>query len=222
MKNWLWRPLLAAVLCLGAGRSYRLAVVPEEVPAPRTYPREEPFADISFGQRWYDGAQYGYRRGVILGVSETEFGGELPATRAMAATMLWRMAGRPEVLGPGGFSDVGPGEYYTAAVVWGERRGLWKGCGDNTFRPHEPVTRDQLALVLERYLGEEQSVGAAALRRPPSPGPGRGEEPGGELTRGELAETLMERWEGREKEAGRFRGSETPAPGRSGQDFGSR
>lgn len=195
MRELLWRTALAAVLCLGVGRSYQWATLPEVTPRPETLPAEEPFGDVSFGQRWYDGAQYGYRHGIIRGMSETEFGGELPATRAMAATMLWRMAGQPETLDRSDFRDVEPGKYYTMAVTWGETQGLWEGYGDNTFRPDEPVTRDQLELVLGRYLGEEKSVGAAVLSRPPDPR----EENQQEMTRGELAETLMELCEGRAK-----------------------
>lgn len=189
MNDLLWRAALAAILCLGVGESYLR--VPIETPVPPSPPAEEPFADISFGERWYDGAQYGYRKGLIRGMTETQFGGELPATRAMAATMLWRMEGQPEVLGTSRFSDVEPDRYYTAAVVWGETRNLWKGYGDGTFRPHEAVTRDQLELVLGRYLGrgDQAAFPAGALLSPEV-----GEEQ--PLNRGELAQMLMELREG--------------------------
>lgn len=193
MRDLLWRAALAAVLCLGVGKSYRWATLPEEVPIPKTHPAEEPFKDIYFGQRWYDGAQYGYRHGIIRGMSETEFGAGLTATRAMAATMVWRMAGEPEVLGRSAFQDVEPEKYYTMAVTWGETQGLWEGYGDGTFRPDEPVTWTQLELILKRYVETKKPVGAA-ISRPLSTGQ---EELAGELTRGELAETLMELREGR-------------------------
>lgn len=182
MREWLWKSMLAAVLCLGAGESYR-RTVPLETPVPPTPPAEAPFVDVAFGQRWYDGAQYGYRRGLVRGMTETEFGGELPATRAMAATMIWRMAGEPEVLGKSGFSDVEEDRYYTPAVVWGESRGLWRGYGAGDFRPETPVTRAQLKMVLGRYMGREE-VEVSLLKMPPA-----GEKR--PLSRGELAETLM-------------------------------
>lgn len=193
MRRWLWLFLLAAGLYLGAEK--RGFPVVEVFPLPKIQ-GEEPFRDVSFGQRWYDGAQYGYRRGLVRGIGEGEFGGELTATRAMAATMVWRMAGEPEVLGKSGFADVEPGRWYTAAAVWGESRGLWEGFGDGTFRPHDAVTREQLELVLKRYFGEERTVRAAALRM-------YGRSPGGEtgeMSRGELAEILMEVCEKGEKE----------------------
>lgn len=202
MRELLWRSVLAAVLCLGVGESYRR--MPQEIPVPPTPPAEAPFHDIVFGERWYDGAQYGYRRGLVRGMTETQFGGELTATRAMAATMVWRMAGQPEVLGESRFQDVEPEKYYTAAVVWGETRGLWEGYGDGTFRPDEGVTRSQLGLVLGRYLGEEPSpaVRVRALSE--------GKRPEEAMNRGELAEALMELCEERraEKRARRELGGE--------------
>lgn len=187
MREWLWRWLLAAVLCLGVGESYR-RTVPVETPVPLSPPAEAPFVDVRFGQRWYDGAQYGYRKGIIRGMTETEFGGELPATRAMAATMIWRMAGEPQVLGGSRFSDVEGDRYYTPAVVWGESRGLWRGYGNGDFRPETPVTKTQLELVLGRYMGEEMEV---SLLQTPQEGEER------PLSRGELAETLMKACEER-------------------------
>ena len=183
MRELLWRSVLAAVLCLGVGESYRR--VPQETPAPLVQPAEAPFLDVAFGERWYDGAQYGYQRGLVRGMSEEEFGGELTATRAMAATMVWRLVGQPQVLGKSGFRDVEPGRYYTSAVVWGETRGLWEGYGDGTFRPEEGVTWGQLELVLGRYLGEEE-IREAAARTVPTAAADRG------MSRGELAEALME------------------------------
>ncbi len=183
MRELLWRSVLAAVLCLGLGESYRR--VPQEIPVPPSPPVDAPFVDVAFGERWYDGAQYGYRRGLVRGMSETEFGGELPATRAMAAAMVWRMAGQPEVLGQSRFRDVEPGKYYTMAVVWGESRGLWKGYGDGSFRPDEGLSWSQLELVLSRYLKEEvPTVRLRAL--------GETQEPSRPMNRGELAEALME------------------------------
>lgn len=190
MREWLWRTVLAAALCLGVGECYRR--VPQEIPLPDALPAEEPFADIAFGERWYDGAQYGYRNGLVHGMTETEFGGELPATRAMAATMVWRMAEEPEVLGDSVFQDVEPGKYYTMAVVWGESRGLWEGYGDGTFRPQEAVTWGQLELVLGRYRGEKERAASPAGTLLNA-----GVKEGAVLNRGELAEALMEE---REKE----------------------
>ena len=184
MKKGLGSLLLSGGICLGlTGAGW--AVMPEVTAAPRTLPAEVPFGDVSFGDRWYDGAQYGYRRGLIRGMTETRFGGELPATRAMATAMVWRLAGEPAPLGESTFIAVSPGWYYTDAVAWGEEAGLLLGFGDGTFRPEEKLTREQLERILERYWGGE----AAVFQRAATPIPG---EPGRGVTRGELAQALME------------------------------
>ncbi len=177
-----WALWLGAALCLGAGG--KSSSLPEIIPRPEGAVVEEPFLDVDFGQRWYDAAQYGYRRGLVRGMEENAFGAELTATRAMAATMVWRMAGEPLVLGSSRFSDVGPEEWYTQAVVWAETRGLVRGFEDNTFRPGAGVTWEQLERILGRYLGGEAAA-AAALSTTSAP-------EGQSMTRGELAERLME------------------------------
>ncbi len=182
MRGRLWGAVMAMALCLSVGKGEQRVAMPEVVPTPPIPPVEEPFADVSFGQRWYDGAQYGYRRGVIRGITEDSFGGELTATRAMTAVMLWRMAGEPEAPGESRFQDIKGGKYYTAAVIWGERRGLWEGYGDGTFRPDAGMTWSQLELVLERYCGEVTIFPEKGVR-------GEGKTT---LSRGELAQVLME------------------------------
>lgn len=183
MGRRIWAVWLGAALCLGAGGGR--SSLPEIIPRPDVTAVEEPFLDVEFGQRWYDAAQYGYRRGLVRGMEENAFGGERTATRAMAVTMVWRLAGEPLVLGDSRFSDVGPEKWYARAVVWAETRALARGYGDGTFGPEDPVTRAQLKWMLERYLGTERVAQAAAM------GPGL-EEPAGEMSRGELAEVLME------------------------------
>lgn len=190
MGRRIWAVWLGAALCLGAGGGR--SSLPEIIPRPDVTAVEEPFLDVEFGQRWYDAAQYGYRRGLVRGMEENAFGGERTATRAMAATMVWRMAGQPRGPADSGFWDVEPGRWYTPAVAWGEGLGLWQGYGDGAFGPEDPVTRAQLKWMLERYLGAERAAEAAAM--------GRGlEEPAGEMSRGELAEILMELCEERNK-----------------------
>ncbi|MCI8651288.1 MAG: S-layer homology domain-containing protein [Oscillospiraceae bacterium] len=189
MKTGIWRPVLAVMLCFAVGKSHQsLAVMPEVAPVPQALPAEEPFEDVSFGQRWYDGARYGYRRGLIQGLTERQFGGELPATRAMAATMVWRLAGEPAPLGQSNFIDVPSGWYYTDAVAWGQETGLLLGFGDGAFRPQEPITGGQLEQILDRYWGGEE---VEAFRGTAFTAPDQG------LSRGELAQTLMERCEER-------------------------
>ena len=49
-----------------------------------------------------------------------------------------------------GFSDVSD-EWYATAVNWAASVGVVNGYEDNTFRPNQPITREQLAAILMNY-----------------------------------------------------------------------
>lgn len=52
---------------------------------------------------------------------------------------------------PGPFPDV-PGDHWAAgAIAWVKARGLMAGYSDGTFRPDAPLTRAEMAAILERY-----------------------------------------------------------------------
>ena len=52
------------------------------------------------------------------------------------------------------FKDVEEGRWSYDAIRWCAERGLLQGYPDGTFKPEEPVTREQLAVILQR-LGDE-------------------------------------------------------------------
>jgi len=89
--------------------------------------------------------------GIGNGIFDVE--GEL--TRAMMATILWRMEGCPQVDYLMSFSDIPAGEWYTEAVRWAASTGIVTGHSDNSFRPTDKLTREQMAAMLWRYAKSE-------------------------------------------------------------------
>lgn len=84
------------------------------------------------------------------------------ATRAAAADVLWRMAGKPEPEGTAeGFWDVEPGTGNEAAL-WAQEQGIIRGV-DGSLLPDAPLTREQLAVMLCRYTGAEREDASDAL-----------------------------------------------------------
>lgn len=74
-----------------------------------------------------------------------------PATRALLAQTLWTLFDCPAAESDVYFSDL-PADADTAqAIRWAAQSGLIVGYGDGTFRPDEPVTREQTAVILCRY-----------------------------------------------------------------------
>ena len=88
-------------------------------------------------------------------------------TRAMMATVLYRMAGQPPVTDHDTpFSDVPSNTWYTQAVAWAADKGILKGTSPTTFSPGDQVTREQLATMLWRYDGSPAPSGDTALSFP--------------------------------------------------------
>ena len=116
------------------------------------------FIDIA-PDAWYkDAVQYAYDNGLMTGVSDTEFAPEATTTRAMIVSILARLEG-VERAEAAGFADVND-EWYATAVNWAANVGVVNDYEDNTFRPNQPITREQLAAILMNYAsykGEDVS-----------------------------------------------------------------
>ena len=129
---------------------------------------EEPATDVSdlfidvAPNAWYkDAVQYAYDNGLMTGVSATEFAPEATTTRAMIVSILARLEGVTSAEAAG-FTDVSD-EWYATAVNWAANVGVVNGYEDNTFRPNQPITREQLAAILMNYAaykGEDVSARA--------------------------------------------------------------
>ena len=74
-----------------------------------------------------------------------------PATRVLLAQTLWTLFDRPAAEGDVYFSDLPADTDAAQAIRWAAQSGLIVGYGDGTFRPDEPVTREQTAVILCRY-----------------------------------------------------------------------
>ena len=121
-----------------------------------------PFTDVTTASRYYDDIRFVYDKDIMIGMSDKTFGENIPLTRAMVVTVLWRMDGEVQVNTFGTFTDVPAGEWYSDAVEWAASHGIVLGYGDGRFGPDDNVTREQLAAILFRYAnwkGYDTSVG---------------------------------------------------------------
>ena len=176
------------------------------------------FADVG-ADAWYAGAAaYCRDNGLMSGTSGTTFSPDTNMTRGMLSTVLYRVAGSPslenENLGYP-FSDVPGDSWYADGVYWARLEGIVGGYGDNQFGPNDPVTREQLSLILygyARYKGYDtsasvslsgyadrdsvavwaaDSMGWAVSEGLISGRPGGYLDPAGTATRAEVAQILM-------------------------------
>lgn len=92
-----------------------------------------------------------YQKGVMKGVSDTEFAPENKLTRAMFVTILYRLENSPETA-VSKFTDVEAGAWYADAASWANENGIVNGITDTEFAPDVNITREQMAAIIYRYL----------------------------------------------------------------------
>ncbi len=110
-----------------------------------------PYTDISENNWYYEAAMYAYKHGLMSGMTATEFGPKTTTSRAMIVTILYRLEGKPAISSASGFSDIAAGKWYSDAVAWAAQNGVVNGYEDKTFKPNDPITREQMALILQQY-----------------------------------------------------------------------
>ena len=108
--------------------------------------------------------KYTYNNGLFTGTSATTFAPYDTMTRAMMVTVLYRMAGEPDVaVTSTGFTDLDADRYYYNAVLWAVEKGITMGTDATHFAPNDPVTREQMVTFLYRYAkltGMDVTAGA--------------------------------------------------------------
>ena len=130
-------------------------------------PEPLPFADVPEGHWAYEAIRYVWENGLMAGTSAAAFGPDDSLTRGQLVTILWRAAGSPQVNYLMDFSDVDPAAWYGEAVRWASALRIAGGYGDGRFGPDDPVTREQLAVMLYQYAwnaGYDLTGGGMALR----------------------------------------------------------
>lgn len=120
------------------------------------------FSDVQPGSWYYSGVTEVAQRGLMAGIGNGLFRPNDTATRAMLVTVLYRMAGCPEVKGDSVFRDVKSGSWYEKAVIWAQQEGIISGCGNGKFCPNDAVTREQAAVMFCGYLRKIGALPAAS------------------------------------------------------------
>ena len=93
-------------------------------------------------------------KGYMTGIQDGYFGPYWGMTRAMVATILYRMAGAPAVAdAQTSFEDVDAAAWYGPAVAWAKEKGMINGYSPTQFAPDDYITREQIAALLWRYAG---------------------------------------------------------------------
>ena len=100
---------------------------------------------------WYHAAvDYAVEHGIMEGMSPTTFAPRRELTRAEVVQVLYNLEGRPDVTGENIFTDTAK-HWAVDPITWAATTGVVDGYGDDTFRPNNPVSRQEFAQMLYRY-----------------------------------------------------------------------
>lgn len=114
--------------------------------------KADDFTDVSRSDWYYQFVDYVTSKGYFNGVADKTFAPADNMTRAMFVTVLFRFHGAKGDSSQSAFTDVAPGEWYTAAINWAAANKIVDGVGNGKFAPNDPITRAQMCTMIERYL----------------------------------------------------------------------
>lgn len=92
-------------------------------------------------------------RGILSGVSETEFKGKLAINRAMLAQVLMTIS-KDKSVGFIDYLDIKGDEWYADAMTWALTHGIYKGYTDKTVKAAQNITRQEFASVIYNFIKE--------------------------------------------------------------------
>ena len=119
-----------------------------------TVHRPSPFDDVDLYTYINSGIEYVLNKGLMTGTSAKPalFSPDTALTRGMVATVLYRMAGSPDMSGfANRFDDVSADRWYCDAVKWAAANSIMNGVGNGKFIPERNITREETAVVFLNY-----------------------------------------------------------------------
>ena len=112
------------------------------------------FADVDKQAWYYPAVRYVCFHGMMNGTSGESFAPENQLTRAQMAQLLYNLEGRSQA-GKVNYSDVSQDAWYAPAIGWAVQSGILTGYGNGRIGPDDPITREQLAVMLYRYAEQK-------------------------------------------------------------------
>ena len=94
-------------------------------------------------------------RGILSGVSDTEFKGKLAINRAMLAQVLMTIS-KDKSVGLIDYEDIKGDEWYADAMTWALTHGIYKGYPDKTVKATQNITRQEFASVIYNFIKEHK------------------------------------------------------------------
>ena len=122
----------------------------ETIPATGSVDVTQMFTDVT--KNWaYPGIQYCVTHGIMGGMGDGTFAPTGTTTRAQIVQILYNLEGTPAVSGTTPFADL-TANWYKPAILWAYQNNVVAGTSPTMFAPDQPVTREQIAVILTQYM----------------------------------------------------------------------
>ena len=118
------------------------------------------FEDVLSGDWFYEDVHTVCEIGLMEGRSSLVFAPRAVTTRAEFVTLASCIADADTTdmgkIAAKRFTDVGADSWYAPYIGWASENSLVNGYSDNTFRPDAPISRQELAILIVRFLGQQK------------------------------------------------------------------
>lgn len=111
-----------------------------------------PFADLEEKHWAYNSVKFVYEKELLKGISKDEFMPEGMVSRAMMATILYRLSGEKATGLKTEFKDLEAGSWYEEAVIWCKANKIVDGYNNETFGPNDLISREQMIKMIYAYV----------------------------------------------------------------------
>lgn len=110
------------------------------------------FSDVRPEAWYYTYIEDAVSLGLFAGMNSISFEPKTPMTRAMFVTVLGKCRGIDTTLySETPFNDVKAGKWYAPYVAWAARSAIVAGTGDATFSPSNPITRQEICVMIYKF-----------------------------------------------------------------------
>lgn len=109
------------------------------------------FSDLNTSAWYHKYTDFVIGKGLMNGIGGGLFSPNGITTRAQMLMVLWNIEGNPMMNYQISFVDVSDDQWYADAINWAVTNGIATGYDSNKFGPNDPVTREQMAVILYRY-----------------------------------------------------------------------
>ena len=118
------------------------------------------FTDITTDAWYYQFVEEALLLEYFKGLGDNTFAPNMQITRAQFVAVLANMASEDvSTYTNSSFSDIKSDAWYDSAVAWCQDKGYVTGYPDNTFHPDSLISREEMCVILTKYLQLDKSSG---------------------------------------------------------------